>query len=158
MRETMFTRPAVIPFVECPNCKSLIEFGAEQCSRCREEIDENYALLSAAVVQFNTQACTSANTIKTAEPAIVISIISATWSYFIEIPALFILALATPILFLSTILVWFFRYGRFKIGDEDFLKAKRDMSASLKLWMGLLIVELLVFFYMLKTLPFDNLK
>jgi RNA polymerase subunit RPABC4/transcription elongation factor Spt4 len=151
MSESMFKSPPVVPFVECPNCKQLLEYGAEKCPRCREEIDADYALLSAVIVHHNTQAVSLANTIKTAEPAAIINIAVSIYVYFLGIPAIFSLSVLMPVLSLLVILIWFFRFGRFKIGDEDYLKAKRDMRSSFKLWLGLLIVQLLVLFYMLKT-------
>jgi hypothetical protein len=66
-------------------------------------------------------------------------------------PALFALTFFLPVLSLSVILIWFFRFGKFKIGDDEYLKAKRDMRASLILWLGLLIVQVLVLLYLLKT-------
>ena len=149
----MFKAPAVHPFVECPNCKHLLEYGAEKCPRCREEIVSDYALLSAVIVYHNTQAVSLANTIKTAEPAAIISIGVSIYAYFLGIPAIFALTFLMPVLSLLVVLIWFFRFGRFKIGDEEYLKAKREMRSSLKLWLGLLIVQALVLIYMLKTAP-----
>lgn len=151
MDESMFKKPAVVPFVECPNCKQLLEYGAEHCPRCREEIDPEYALRSAIVVHHNTQGVSLANSIKTLEPAAILNIIASTYSYFVGIPGFFAISLFMPLMGVSAILAWFFRFGRFKIGDEDFLQAKRDMRSSLLLWSGLLIVETLVFVYMIKT-------
>lgn len=151
MTDSMFKAPAVHPFVECPNCKHLLEYGAGKCPRCREEIDSDYALLSAVIVHHNTQAVSLANTIKTAEPAAIISIGASIYSYFLGLPALFALSFLMPVISLLVILIWFFRFGRFKIGDDEYLKAKRDMKLSLKLWLGLLIVQMLVLLYMLKT-------
>jgi hypothetical protein len=147
----MFKGSAVHPFVECPNCKHLLEYGEKNCSRCREEIDPDYALLSAVIVHHNTQAVSLANTIKTGEPAAVICIAVSIYVYLLGAPAIFALSFLMPVLSLLVILVWFFRFGRFKIGDEEYLKAKRDMWSSLILWLGLLIVQVLVFLYMLKT-------
>jgi RNA polymerase subunit RPABC4/transcription elongation factor Spt4 len=147
----MFNRPPVHPFVECPNCKRLLEYGAKNCPRCREEIDPDYALLNAVIVHHNTQAVSLANTIKTGEFAAIINISASIYAYFLGVPAIFALSFFMPVLSLSVILVWFFRFGRFKIGDEEYVKAKRDMRSSILLWLGLLIVQVLAFFYMLKT-------
>lgn len=151
MTDSMFKAPAVHPFVECPNCKQLLEFGAEECPRCREEIDIDYALHSAAVVHLNTQAVSSANTIKTGEPAAAIIFFASLLSYSLGHPAIFIVNLVTTTLSLSVILLWFYRYGRFKIGDEDYEGAKKGMWASLKLWSALLFVQLLIILHMLKS-------
>ena len=150
MSDSMFKRPPVVPFVECPNCKHLLEYGAERCPSCREEIDSDYALVSAVVVQHNTQAISLANTIKTGEPAAFIIFFTSLIGYFLGSPAIFIVNLITPVLSLLVILLWFYRYRSFKIGDEEYVKAKRDMRASLKLWLAVLGVQMIVILYMLK--------
>jgi RNA polymerase subunit RPABC4/transcription elongation factor Spt4 len=147
----MLKRPAVTPFVECPNCKRLIEYSAEVCPACREEIAGDYALVSAMVVVHNTQACSQANTIKTGDYAAFVSVFAALYAYALDAHGLFLIAIATPLSFLLINGVWFYRFGKFQIGDEDYLKAKRDMYASLKLWSALLFAESLAFVYMLKT-------
>lgn len=149
MTDSIFKAPDVDPFVECPNCRQLLEYGAERCPRCREEIDADYALLSAVVVHRNTQAVSSANTIKTCEPAAVIIFFTSLLGYYFNHPAIFIVNLITPALALSGILVWFYRYGRFTIGDEDYLTARKGMWTSLKLWSALLFVQLMIILYMM---------
>jgi RNA polymerase subunit RPABC4/transcription elongation factor Spt4 len=151
MNDSMLKKPAVTPFVECPNCKRLIEYGAEKCPACREEIGGDYALVSAMVVVHNTQACSQANTIKTGDYAAFLSIFVALYAYALGAPGMFLVALATPFMALLVIGVWFYRFGKFHIGDDDYLKAKRDMRGSLKLWLALLFVELVAFVYMLQT-------
>ena len=147
----MLKKPEVVPFVECPNCNQLLEYGAEKCPRCREEIDSGYALLSAVIVHHNTQAISLANTIKTGEPAVVIIFLTSLIGYSLGSPAMFIVNLITPALSLLIILVWFYRYGRFNIGDEEYVKAKRQMWASFKLWLVVLAAQLIVILYMLKS-------
>jgi len=65
MSESLLKVPAVFPFVECPNCKELLEVGAPFCPRCREEISPVYGFVSAFIVHHNTQACSLANSIST---------------------------------------------------------------------------------------------
>lgn len=98
----------------------------------------------------NTQACSLANTVKTLEPAAVINILSAIFGYLLGAPTLFAVNLFIPLMAVAAILLWFLRYGRFKIGDEDYAKAKCVMHFSLRLWLALLVVELIAFGYMLK--------
>lgn len=151
MSESMLKKPAVTPFVECPNCKRLIGYGVETCPACREEIGDEYALASAIVVVHNTQACSQANTIKTADYAALLSVFVALYGYVLGAPGLFVSAIATPCISLLVVGVWFYRFGKFPIGDDDYRKAERDMYASLKLWLALLFVESVAFVYMLKT-------
>lgn len=146
----MLKKPAVVPFVECPNCKRLLEYGAARCPTCREEIEPEYAYISAVVVCHNTQAVSSANTIKTAEPAAIIIFMASLCAVFLKSPSLLVVNLITPLLSLLAIFVWFYRYGKFKAGDEEYLRAKREMKASLKLWLAVLVTQSLVILYMLK--------
>ncbi|HEX8455734.1 MAG TPA: hypothetical protein VF656_00290 [Pyrinomonadaceae bacterium] len=147
----MLNRPAVTPFVECPNCGRLIEYGVAHCPACREEISEDYAQLSASVVVHNTQACSLANTIKSGDYAAIVSGLAAFYAYAFSRHGYFLVAIATPVGFLLAIGLWFRRYGKFPIGDEDYLKAGRDMRASLKLWLALLFAQIVAFVYTLKS-------
>lgn len=147
----MFNRPPVTPFVECPNCKQLLEYGLDKCSRCNEEIRPEYALASAYVVHRNTQACSHANIIKSAEKAVVIVMVASICGYFLGAPSLYLLSLGNSLLSIAIIVAWFVRYGRFKLGDEDFFKARKDMRNSFLIWLALLLVQVLVFVYLLKS-------
>jgi len=151
MSDSLFRNPTVTPFVECPNCKRLIEYGSKHCSACHEEIDEEYALASAMIVIQNTRACSLANTIKTGEPGAIIVFLVSLLGAYVAGPSLVIASLLTPLLGLSATISWFIRFGSFELGDEEFAKAKRDMRNSLKLWVVLLAVLLLLITYLLKT-------
>jgi hypothetical protein len=58
--------------------------------------------------------------------------------------ALFYFIILWPVIPLMVILIWFIRFGRFKIGDEEYLRAKREMRGSLLLWLAILAVQLIV--------------
>jgi RNA polymerase subunit RPABC4/transcription elongation factor Spt4 len=149
MNISMLKRSAVTPFVECPNCERLVEFGTEMCPDCREEIGDEYAAVSAAIIFHNTQACSSANTIKSGDPGALIILGASAYAFFISAPALFITCAASPVLFLIVISIWFFRFGGFQYGDEEFVRARNDMKASLKLWAALLAVQALALLHLL---------
>lgn len=149
MNDSMLKRPAVTPFVECPNCKRLVEFGTEMCPDCREEIGDEYAAVSAAIIFHNTQACSSANTIKTGDRAALLILCASAYAFFVSNLGLFVTCAATPVLALVVISVWFFRFGSFQYGDEEFVRARNDMKASLKLWAALLAVQSLALLYLL---------
>jgi RNA polymerase subunit RPABC4/transcription elongation factor Spt4 len=149
MNESMLKAPAVVPFVECPNCKQLLEYGAEVCPRCREEINSGYAFVSAVVVQHNTQACSLANSIKGFDSFVWIAVLGSLLIYAIDMYTfkslvLFNFILIWPAIPLLAILPWFYRFGRFKIGDEDYVRARRDMRTSLMLWLAILGVQLII--------------
>src|SRR5574339_44833 len=84
MSDSILNGPPVHPFVECPNCNELVELGATNCSRCREEICPDYALMSAVLVHHNTQACSAANTITAANAFIPLALILGTAIYLID--------------------------------------------------------------------------
>jgi multisubunit Na+/H+ antiporter MnhB subunit len=151
--DSSFTDPAVHPFVECPSCKRLITPGVELCPHCREPINAEYARVSAAIVVFNNAACSSANTIKTAEyGAIVVSIATLIGILFVA-PGLAIVNIVNSAISIAAILLWFRRFGRFRFGHADYDKAKRDMRTSLRLWVGLLVVQALAIAYFLRFPP-----
>lgn len=149
MRASFFKHPEVTPFVECPNCGRLVEFGAEHCPACREVIEKGYALLSVGVVAFNTRAVSLANTIKTGDPAAFIVLLASAYVYFLDasggslssLQSLWATTLAVPVLALAAVALWFFRYGRFRMGDADFDRSKLDMRWSLMLWLALLFAQ-----------------
>jgi hypothetical protein len=148
MRDSLSKQHAVVPFVECPNCKVLAECGAERCSRCREELDPEYALVSAAVVHYNTQACAVANTLKGLDTFAYIALPLSALIYGIDVyafgePALSYFVLAWPLIPLVFTLVWFNRFGFFKAGDGEFMQARRDMRGSSMLWLAILAVQAL---------------
>jgi RNA polymerase subunit RPABC4/transcription elongation factor Spt4 len=151
MSDSLFKAPTVTPFVVCPNCKRLIEYGSKRCPGCHEEINEEYARASAMIVIQNTRACSLANTIKTAELGAVFVFLASLFGAYVAGPSLVIASLLTPVLGVAATISWFVRFGSFKLGDEEFAKAKRDMRNSLKLWVVLLAVMLLLITYLLKT-------
>jgi RNA polymerase subunit RPABC4/transcription elongation factor Spt4 len=149
MSESLLKTPAVTPFVECPNCRQLLEYGAESCPRCREEISSEYGLVSAIVVHHNTQACSLANSISGGDSFFPLALIGSGLIFAIDFyvsksPALIWLTALWSAIPLLVIVVWFIRFGRFSIGDEEYLKARREMRKSLSLWLALSVVQLLV--------------
>lgn len=148
MRESMFKKPAVVPFVECPHCKHLMEYSAERCPRCREDISAEYAFASAVVVHYNTQACSLANSIKGFDSFVPIALVGSIFVYAIDVYAvgsrmLFYFILIWPVIPLIVILTWFIRFGRFRIGDEEFVRVKRDMRSSFMMWLAILALQVI---------------
>lgn len=146
MSKSLLNKPAVHPFVECPNCRQLLELGAELCPRCREEIDPDYQVMSALVVIHNTQACAIANLISGFDAFVPLALVGSAMIFAIDLyvsgsPTLFPLILIWPAIPLITIVGWFFRFGRFQIGDDEYLKAKREMRKSFFLWLAILLVQ-----------------
>jgi hypothetical protein len=145
-----FTNPRVTPFIQCPSCKRLIECNAVVCLHCREEIDPQYAAISKAVVVYQTAAVSSANTIKTAEMGAVVIFVASFVGFWFD-PPLIIANLLTPIISAAAVGVWFYRFGRFRLKDEEYAKASRDMRKSLTLWLALIGVQILALIYVFKV-------
>jgi hypothetical protein len=106
-------------------------------------------MVSAIVVHHNTQACSLANSISTFDAFIPLALIGSALIYLADLyvsgsPRIFLLIFVWPSIPLLAIVVWFFHFGRFKIGDEDYLRAKHEMWKSLGLWSAFLLVELLI--------------
>src|SRR5262245_56330602 len=115
MRDSLIKGPAVFPFVECPNCRELLEVGAFLCPRCREEIRPEYAAMSAAIVHYNTQACGLANTITTYDAFIPLALIGTVLVYVGEWyvsgqPRISIALLFWPAIPLFAIVLWYLRF------------------------------------------------
>lgn len=135
MRQSIFADPQVTPFVECPNCRRLLEFGTQRCPDCYEEIREEYAFVSGAIVVINTKACAMANTIKTLDVSAAIALGVTLFSYLGDQPGVMQLAAsAWPAVALVAVVLWFIRFGRFKWGDDDYARARRQMGLRLMGW------------------------
>ena len=149
MSESLLKKPAVHPFVECPNCQQLLEYEAKNCPRCREEISAEYGLVSAIVVLHNTQACSVANSISAVDAFFPLALIGSAVILGFDLfgsgsPILFSLTPLWSAIPLLAIVVWFIRFGRFPVGDEEYLKARSEMRKSLLLWLAFFIVQLLI--------------
>ena len=158
MFKSLLKPPPVTPFVECPNCKQLMEFGAEMCPRCREEIGPEYAVVSVVVVHHNTQACSLANTIISFNAFIPIALIVSVGVYVIDwyvsgTPRISVGLLFYSLIPLLVIALWYIRYGRFQIGDEEYLRARRELRQSVALWCALLAVQLLLLAVAITRIP-----
>lgn len=149
MRDSLLDGPPVHPFVECPNCHELLELNATLCPHCREEINEEYAIASALIVHHNTQAVSFANSITATDAVIPLALIGTVAVYGIDWLAAGPARVSTALLFwpampLIAIVVWFLRFGRFQIGDEEYVQARREMRRSFAFWLAFLIVDVLL--------------
>ena len=136
------------PFIECPNCQRLAKVGTTRCRDCYEEIAEPYALSSAVTVVFNTVACDVANTITSLDTFAMLAIPIGIGIYFSDLysfgsPFLFYLTLFYPVIPLLSGMLWFYRFGRFPLGDEEYLRAKRRVWRTLMLWLAITVVQLI---------------
>ena len=135
------------PFIECPNCTKLVEVGVKRCKTCYEEIAEDYAVRSAVAVVFNTVACDVANSmISDSFPLLAVVISTFVYIsdvYVYEAPRLFYFCLFWPLLPITLILLWFFRFGTFLLGDAEYEVAKRRLSRKLTVWLAILSAQII---------------
>ncbi|HKB65287.1 MAG TPA: hypothetical protein VKC61_05485 [Pyrinomonadaceae bacterium] len=137
------------PFVTCPNCRKLVRVGVKRCADCYEEIPDDYALNSAAAIVANTVACDIANSIRQYDSFAVIAVIGSVAIYICDLyifgraPRLFYFVLLWSIFPLMTTSLWFFRFGRFRLGDADYLEAKRRMRRTLTIWLGITSAQII---------------
>jgi len=136
------------PFIECPNCRRLMKIEVRRCRDCYEEIPEAYALSSAVTVVFNTVACDVANSLSSLDTFAVLAVPIGIALFFFDLyssgsPRLFYLTLLWPILPLLSVIAWFYRFGTFPLGDEEYLSAKRHMRRSLTLWLAFIAAQII---------------
>jgi len=130
------------PFVECPNCRKLVRVGVKRCADCYEEVSEDYAVNSAVAIVANTVACDVANSIRGYDSFAVLAVIGSIAIYLLDLyisgsPAFFYFVLFWSVMPLMTTLLWFYRFGRFRLGDAEYLDAKRHMRRTLTIWLAI---------------------
>ena len=146
----MFRVSPVTAFLECPHCCKLLPFESKECPACRESISEEYAFASATVLAFNTQACGAANDIKSSHQFVAIALVGSVLIYLDDLyvfgaPRLFLFVVLWSLVPIGTTLCWFYRFGRFGLGDENYLRAKREMKGYLNLWLAILGLQVAAF-------------
>ena len=147
-----FSKPPIHENFYCPHCKRLLVLGAKQCPHCLEELDEGYAHTSAYINFQLTQAISHANMISTFDPAIIffgIASVCLLWlksEMVAEVPRVWTLLSAAHslvwLLPLVAIVGWFFRYGKWRIIDEEEFQSKRQsMRLSFRMWLAAYVVQ-----------------
>jgi len=134
-------------FVECPNCRKLLQVGTDTCPECREEIDEGYALRNSLTRVLTAQAVNAAETAagtRFIAPLVVAASAGAFWlSGEGALLLLFYFTLLLSVACALWSLGWMRRYGWLPLKDEDFLSGRRKVKSTLLLWLGLLAAQLL---------------
>ena len=137
------------PFVECPNCRKLVKVGTRRCRDCYEEIPEAYTISSALAIVFNTVACDVANSITSLDAFATLAVPIGVAVFFIDLYSfdslrLFYLTLFWPILPLLHSILWFYRFGTFPLGDDEYLSAKRRVQRTLTIWSAIASAQIIV--------------
>jgi RNA polymerase subunit RPABC4/transcription elongation factor Spt4 len=152
---SVFSKPAIHENFFCPHCHRLLAYGTQRCKYCHEEIDEEYARVNAYIHFQLTQASSQANTIGTLDPAVIFFAIASLcmrWlklEFYGEIPRLWTVFEIIFSLFwllpLVAIIVWFYRYRRWRIIDEDEYQSKRkSMRLSFRMWLAAYVFQVVL--------------
>lgn len=125
-----------------------MQVGIRRCRDCYEEIPEAYAFSSAVTIVFNTVACDVANSIAAFDRFAVLVVPLGIVCFFIDLysfgsPRLFYLTLFWPVLPLLSAILWFYRFGTFPLGDDEYLSAKRRMRRMLTLWLAITSAQII---------------
>lgn len=135
---------SVTPFVECPNCRKLLDIQITQCPECRELISREYAVLSAASNVVNTRACNFAKEIGICARMLAPIFVGASMLLYVinfrifKSPVFSWLTIVTPATQLLVVMAWHFLFGKFPLGDSAFVNARRQVVWSGRLW-GLIL-------------------
>lgn len=134
-------------FVECPNCRKLLQVGTETCPECREEIDEGYTLRNSLTRVLAAQAVDSAESVAGTRfivPLVAAASAGAFWlSRDRALLPLFYFTLLPSAACVLWPLGWTRRYGWLPLKDEDFPGGGRKVKAALVAWLGLLAGQIL---------------
>lgn len=145
----MHQDPSITPFVECPNCRKLLELGSTQCPECRELIPVDYAALSAMTNILNTEACSVAKDIAGRDFIMTVVLLVEViplclldlWVF--KTPFLFWLTLVPTLIQLLTAVSWYIRFGRFRVlGDSDYAQARQRVVKSARIWAAIFAVQM----------------
>ena len=139
MNEPLHKPPRVTPFVSCPNCHRLLDVTAEHCPHCREPIDEDYRRRSAIYTVVVTQAVSSANTLRTFDPAVLLCVGITVWSVLFGFAWASAVLAVTAAMAVYGCVAWLHRYRGLELTNREFLAARRSVRWSLRLWGGFVV-------------------
>lgn len=140
----------------CPQCSELLPVGTKRCKYCYEEIDEERGQFNTAISFALTAATSSANTVGTFDPAVIIYFgvtllgLWLKWMFISE--GLYYVWLALEIfnvvwfLPLIGIIIWLFSHGRWRIVEDEYEEKKKAMRQSLAMWLAAYVFHYAVTF------------
>ncbi len=140
--------PEITVTAKCHTCQETILYGLENCPYCEIRLDHEELAVSAINTFVINQAISSANTIKTFDPAAPLFLLLVLLRVLIDLPTWYELVCSVAWLFpLLIISAWFIKHSRWDSNDEDFLAARKAMKSSFKVWLALNVLSLIVFLF-----------
>lgn len=138
-------QPEITVMGNCQACGELVQVNTPKCPYCGTLLDKQSLLNSAAANFVVTQAISSANTIRTFQPAayllILLSISRFAFDHFFR-SVLFVIVWMLP---LFTVLRWFMKHGGLNSSDAEYLTAKKQMKSALILWLTANLINWITF-------------
>ncbi|MDQ3014006.1 MAG: hypothetical protein M3X11_25295 [Acidobacteriota bacterium] len=138
--------PEISLTAKCHTCQEVITYGLEKCPYCGIRLDQEEMTISAFNCFAINQAITSANTIRTFDPAAPIFLAVILLRVLIDIPSWY--EFISSVFWLFPVLViagWFQQHGKWISKDEEYLSAQKAMKSSFQVWMAVNILSLIVF-------------
>jgi hypothetical protein len=140
--------PDITATARCYGCNEVVLYERTQCPYCGIELDQEKMRISAIDTHAIDQAISSANTIRTFNPAAVLFlIISIVHPFLLRDTSGFPIRFDLTITFVaisSLVIVgsWFVKHGRLQSMEPDYDAAKKAMRKSFALWVVMNIVNL----------------
>lgn len=140
--------PDITATARCHACNEVVLYERTQCPYCGVNLDPQKMQASANESHAINQAVSSANTIRTFNPAAFLLLIIWVFSAFMSdrpsgsmIRSDFTLT-AMAAFALGVVIVWFVKHGRWPSAEPDYQDAKKEMRKSFALWLGMNVVNL----------------
>jgi hypothetical protein len=147
MRNNDFLEPEITLVANCHTCGEMVRFGLEKCANCGITLDQEEIFPSVIVNFVITQACSSANSIRTLDVGVLLFLGVSLMRYVIDYPLWFNLIASVFWLGpLVMILRWFHKHGRWNIADQEYEFAKKEMREGLRLWLAAHIFNAIIIF------------
>lgn len=150
---SVFSKPAIHENFLCPHCGELLPYKTKRCNYCLEEIDAERASINAFIYFGLTQASSHANIISTLDPSIIFFVIGSLcirWlklEFYSDIPRLWIvfeiICGLVWLLPLVGVILWLYRYGRWRnIENDEYQTKRKSMRLSLRMWLAAYIFHI----------------
>ena len=140
--------PEITITAQCHTCRETILYGLEDCPYCGIKLDHEELAIGAINTFVINQAISSANTIKTFDPAAPLLLLVILFRALIDLPTWYELICSVVWLFpLLAISGWFVKHGRWDSNDEDFWAAKTAMKSSFKVWLAVNALSFIVLLF-----------
>lgn len=152
----LFPNDEIYLKLHCPNCSELLPFETKRCKYCYEEVDDERSEFNTAVYFVLTAANSTANSVGTNDPAVLIylgtTLLSLLLKWMFISDGLYyvwvVLEVFNTVWFLPliAILLWFYFHGRWNILDDEYEQKKKAMRQSLAIWLAAYVFHYAVTF------------